>query len=639
MIDDQIIHSEMTVIQSLIKQSNFRAALKKVFDFIIESEFISDQLRALIPLLIKKINEDNIPPEDNTTQANIASQIFFRTLAERSIEAGDYDNLIYSAKILGLMDETDQDFIAALNTAYRANLFVIVQQILLFVIGMGFRTTARLIMLAETFAHLDQQHKAKEIFKELTKDPDLHVARLKYCEILVEEGNFQEAKTVLEKEYYHGGALENRFSYLSAVIERAHFQYDAAKKEIRKLLERDPNNSDALNLYCTTLYDLNDIETAISTYERYLESPNTSHEAVAYNNLGVMYMASGKLEDSIYCFQRACEINKEYASAHKNLAFVAPATVNKDNLNNLSQKLTNQSDTIDLKIAYFYLKRSESDYKAAFNYLTQANSALKAAYSYDFKNDKALFDRVRSPEQHLFDCSPYTIQPVRALPTPIFIVGLPRSGTSLIAQILSVDENITNLGELPYLNYLLFDELKKERASEKDLRYIRSEYYRLVRNHANTQTKFFIDKTPLNFFWINWIKCLFPDAIIINMERDKRDLYWSNYSHFFTGERNLFSSDFSDIDQFHKEYQRLLNENLDKVISVSLDEMKVNLRGSITPVLSALKLNWTDNFHNFHRNKSAVKTASAMQVRSNIMQDKMPDWVKYIEFLPKNIFN
>ena len=230
----------------------------------------------------------------------------------------------------------------------------------------------------------------------------------------------------------------------------------------------------------------------------------------------------------------------------------------------------------------------------------------------------------------------------------IFIVGLPRSGTSLVEQIMSSHSKIYGCGELDYMTKLIIenfytkgildnDRLKKLSLSKKD---------EIAQNYINDVEKFqpdsliYTDKAPLNFIWVGIIKILLPNSKIIHCKRNSKDNILSLYKNDFDDRLN-FSYDFDDLFKFYKEYRELMDlwkTKLNKEIyDVEYENIINNPETEIKKLLKFCELNFEKNCLNFYENKRPIKTVSSAQARRPLYNKSINSY-KNFEIYMEDIF-
>ena len=203
-------------------------------------------------------------------------------------------------------------------------------------------------------------------------------------------------------------------------------------------------------------------------------------------------------------------------------------------------------------------------------------------------------------------------------------LGMPRSGTSLVHQIISNHHKVHGAGELTKLNKFVTPFLKDYKnnnspISKNDLISIRRNYLNELSN-LNVDESIIVDKMPLNFRYIGFILTAFPDAKIIHMNRDPMAVCWSIYKYYFPG--NTYSYDQKDIASYYLLYENLMSfwKKLfpDKIYDLCYEDLTLNQKVETQELLKYCDLEWDENCLNFHKNTTAVKTTSAIQVKQKM---------------------
>ena len=223
---------------------------------------------------------------------------------------------------------------------------------------------------------------------------------------------------------------------------------------------------------------------------------------------------------------------------------------------------------------------------------------------------------------------------------PIFIVGLPRSGTTLIESIICQSNKVRRFGELPDFN-IAFKKYFLERIKKKsDINYIESDSANKVINSYSNKFKsidsYFTDKLPLNFMYIGLLEKFFPKSKIILCQRDKNDNLLSIYETFFTDNNYAFSYSTEDLKQYYMLYIEQINfwkKNKAKFCEIKYEDLVRNSESSIKNVCNFLDLTYTNELLDFHNKKNSVLTASNYQVRQKIYQNSVGKFNYYKDLL------
>lgn len=231
---------------------------------------------------------------------------------------------------------------------------------------------------------------------------------------------------------------------------------------------------------------------------------------------------------------------------------------------------------------------------------------------------------------------------------PVFIVGLPRSGTTLTEQILSAHPLLHGAGELPDLARLAKQSLEGEDVApweaaqyldeEMTSRRLAHEYLSAMRRSAPPDCRRISDKQPLNFFHLAFAALLFPNARVIHCRRDARDNALSIWMENFNPDQT-YATDFGDLAHFTAEYRRLMAHWRAvlplQILEVQYEDTVADLEGQARRLIDFLGAPWDERCLNFHQQDRAVQTPSRWQVRQPIYSKSVGRWRRYREFLPE----
>ena len=296
-------------------------------------------------------------------------------------------------------------------------------------------------------------------------------------------------------------------------------------------------------------------------------------------------------------------------------------------------------DRINFNFTLAKVYEDLSDLDKQFKYLNEANRLRKEESEYFFEKDRKLFARIKktfkNPPKPL-DRSIIKSSKKR----PIFILGMPRSGTSLVHQIISNHKEVHGAGELTKINKFVSpfivgeDEKNNSVIPEKNLLSIRENYSEILTSLGVSES-IIVDKMPLNFRYIGFILTAFPEAKIIHMNRDSMAVCWSIYKYYFPG--NAYSYNQEDIAAYYLLYKNLMAfwKKLfpKQIFDLCYEDLTLNQKTETQKILKYCDLKWDENCLNFHKNNTAVKTTSAIQVKQIMYQGSSEAWKKYEAFL------
>ncbi len=220
---------------------------------------------------------------------------------------------------------------------------------------------------------------------------------------------------------------------------------------------------------------------------------------------------------------------------------------------------------------------------------------------------------------------------------PIFILGMPRSGTTLVEQILASHSQVYGAGELVLLDQSVNTiEWNSTRLSSDQLQSIRKSYLTGL-SKIGASERYITDKMPLNFWWIGFIFAATPEAKIIHVKRDARATCWSNFKHYFSRDGTGFAYDLQDVTEYYKIYIDLMvfwHEMFPgRIYDLNYEALTVHQEDEIRNLLDYLGLSWEDQCLGFHKTERVVRTASAAQVRQKMYQGSSEEWRKYEKHL------
>ncbi|MBC7477831.1 MAG: sulfotransferase, partial [Pseudorhodobacter sp.] len=291
------------------------------------------------------------------------------------------------------------------------------------------------------------------------------------------------------------------------------------------------------------------------------------------------------------------------------------------------------ADRCHLGFARFKLHQDLGQPAEAFTALAEANRLRRAALRYDPAQDLQQFAALTLTAPSL---ARHTLTAPAASPRPIFILGMPRSGTSLVEQILSSHSDVAGGGELPFLSRALDLATGKQPASSAAVQQVRQDY--LSRINVLAKDKAYVtDKMPHNFRLIPLIRAALPEALIVHVHRDPAAVCWSNYKHYFASPALGYCYDLADITRFHALYSGLMQRWSDlygdSIIPLDYDALTRNPAAQIRALLAVLSLPWQDACLTPQHNKRAVRTVSQMQVIQPIHAGSSDDWRQYQPYL------
>ena len=383
------------------------------------------------------------------------------------------------------------------------------------------------------------------------------------------------------------------------------------------------------------------IEKALKSYKK-ATSLNSSYFQ-AHNNLGILLQMIGRNDKAISSYESAIHSLPNYASAHLNLSQIKNYTDEEDSqlIQMQSFLISDETAKSDKSIFCFALAKAFDDLnneKKFFEYLNEGNRLRKQELGFSYQESELNYNPfIKSLFQGSFSKDGGLSTQSSSI-KPIFVLGMPRSGTSLVEQIISNHSNVFGGGELNYLSEILVpilqESLNKNNniVNEDKISFIRKAYIDQI-NSLNLKEKIITDKWPLNFRHIGFILSAFPEAKIVHLRRDPRAICWSIYKHYFSVRANGWAYDLDDIIKFYDAYVDLMSfwheKYPNKIYDICYEDLTTNQLEETRKLLDYCDLEWDENCLNFHKNKRAVETASATQVRKKMYQGSSEAWKKH----------
>ncbi len=414
--------------------------------------------------------------------------------------------------------------------------------------------------------------------------------------------------------------------------------FEEALLNYKNAIRTNKNNLEAYynlaNLYKSLKY----YEESIQNYKKVIAlKPNFSDP---YNNIGTIYSILGKFNDAREFYLKSMNANEYFAEAYKNYVQLSKIDEKDEVFNNLKKIVKDENLDEKQKEVFFYsISKVYFDIgnnELAFKFLNSANKIKLQNTDYSFNKDKKEFKRIKEYFLNLDEEILNLKNLKKNQVTPIFILGMPRSGTSLIEQIVSNHSEVHGAGELDLLPVSVKkSNWKDSNDFENIIKKIRKDY--LDKLSLISSKKYITDKLPGNFKRIGFILNAFPECKIIHLERNPMAICWSNYKSNFNSTGMGFTLNQEYIAEYYLLYKDLMkfwNERYsEKIIKVNYERLVENFEEEIKKLFFKLNLNWEKQLYDFHKNQRPVETASFLQVRSKVYQKSSEQWKSYEKYL------
>jgi tetratricopeptide (TPR) repeat protein len=480
----------------------------------------------------------------------------------------------------------------------------------------------------------------------LQKNPkDVEAMRV-LAEIGLRFGVLEDAEFLLESAAeFAPENSEVRIDYIKILQTRQRFQ--RAHEEAHRLLELAPKNPIFQSLFAIQSMQVGDFQQALAMFDRVLET--LPHDPITHVSRGHALKTSGDTPAAIESYQAALIAQPLHCDAYYSLANLKTYRFTDSEMTAM-RGLIDSDDLSGMAPVHlnFALGKAFEDlenYEAAFSHYSRGNNTKQLQVNYTASETSQDFaDQKRACPAKLFtDRAGMGCQAA----DPIFIVGLPRAGSTLLEQILSSHSQVDGTLELPNILSLSSRLRRRGRGSEKpypdnladltgeELLKFGEQYIEDTRIHRQGAA-YFIDKMPNNFRHIGLIKLILPNAKIIDARRAPMACCFSGYKQLFA-DGQLFSYSLADIGAYYKDYVDLMahwDEMLPGyVLRVQHEDVVHDLETQVRRILDFCGLDFEESCLNFHETERSIRTPSSEQVRQPIFDSSLEQWRRFEPWL------
>ena len=432
---------------------------------------------------------------------------------------------------------------------------------------------------------------------------------------------------------------------LAGLYHRLHNSEESLKYS-KKALSLQPSNPLALNQHAKALVLNNKIDEGIKIFQQICdENPERSDFKA---NLAAALKEIGNFEESKKI------IDLGFKQNFKRLDFFAPFASDKTNSlleehiqyykDQLKGDEVNKEDKILISHTFFEYYRNKKNFDESGKFLKMSNELQYSLKNFDTKLEINLFKKMKE----VFTGISFKPEVNKGDVMPIFICGMPRSGTTLCEQILSTHSKVSGAGELSELIKLsgleniiqtdksLLEKFEKNIKNKKYLQSIREQYLEYLERFVKNEESHVTDKLPHNFVLIGLIKLIMPEAKIIYCKRSPMDNCFSLYTHKFIDMAHQYSYNQKLLGEYYLMHTRLMKFWLKLYDDIYLldNEILVNHQEKVSKeIIEFCSLEWEKECLNFHKTKRQVRTASIEQVRQPMNKKSIGAWKKYEKYL------
>jgi len=444
-------------------------------------------------------------------------------------------------------------------------------------------------------------------------------------------------------------AVESRPADFAASINLGIIQRDEgllaqAQINLENALALQPDSATAHITLGMLLMDRNELDAALLEVKEGLRlEPNNP---TTYARLGMLMQARGEPDKAVEYYRKVISLSPLDGTAHRSLAFSQRQTEYNDDIKRMEHAIRSQDvaswDRILLGFALGKVFDDLGQYDKAFQYLHAANQRHRQSFKFSIDQQKAFFERHKQGLDRalLEHCKDHQLSDN----TAIFVLGMPRSGTSLVEQILASHPLAYGAGEVEHTRLLVAAvegvtrksfPIDISKVQPNILKSAAQAYIEKLRLNAGTAERV-IDKLPHNFLRVGLIAAVMPNAKIILCDRNPLDNCLSMYQHFF-GKAHGYASDLAELGQYYGYYQDLMDW-WDEILPghihhVSYEQLVSDTENQVRQLLDYCELPFDKKCLSFHKTARHVKTPSASQVRRPMYQDSIGRWKNYEKHL------
>jgi tetratricopeptide (TPR) repeat protein len=479
---------------------------------------------------------------------------------------------------------------------------------------------------------------AERILKPYLKDDPFDVQAIRMlAELAARVGRLKDSETLLRRALEINPSFTPARANLAMVLGRLG-RADEALKLLDVIFEEEPDRTGHLNLKAATLGRLGEFEQALTLYEQVLaRAPNQPRVLLTY---GHMLKTVGRLDDAVAAYRRAIAVNPTLGEAWWSLANLKTVRFDESDIDAMRGVLARDDLKDDDRFHVdFALGKAFHDLgrpAEAFAHYAAGNALRRQYHPFVPGHLSEMVDR----SIELFTAEVLTKPGGNPAPDPIFIVGMPRAGSTLVEQILSSHSLVEGTTELPDLPAIARGRGKYPASvaglSIEERFAAGEEYLKRSAVQRRTDRPFFIDKLPNNWMFVPFIQFVLPNAKIIDARRHPLACCFSNYrQHFARGQD--FTYDLADLGRYYSDYVRLMG-HVDVVLPgrvhrVIYERMVDDTEAEIRALLDYCGLEFEPQVLEFYKTERAVRTPSSEQVRRPIYRDATEEWRAYEDHL------
>ena len=435
-------------------------------------------------------------------------------------------------------------------------------------------------------------------------------------------------------------------------------QFVRADKIFQQILKEDPNYINAYNNYANLKIAVNDVEGAIELYNQaiVLAKKKKIYPINFLLHLANALQSLNREKELMEVIEEILKLDPENTEAHKILSWTYKySKTNSESMSHISimenilkKKILNNDQKSKLSFGLGKAYDDLKDVEQAIKFISSGNQLHKNIFKSNIIEETNIMNRMIKIFKDInLNKSPNFFSKKKI----IFICGMPRSGTTLVEQIIASHKEVYGAGELLFLTNVIHDNffngdlIDKQRIienqnSEKNL--INEKYFEKFLLYK-IKKQIITDKAPLNFKWIGFIKIFFPNSKIIHCKRNSRDNCLSIFKNYFSSPRMNWAYDQRDVSDYYNNYNSIMNFWYSKIPqfihTVEYEKIVSDKKNEIKKLLKFCDLEWDDNCLSHHKNrKTPIRTVSIAQARQPVYSSSVNSGDNYKDYL-KEMFD
>ncbi len=476
--------------------------------------------------------------------------------------------------------------------------------------------------------YLEAVSKAKKLLNKLPGNEFLvNIIGLSYLKL----GHLEEAKNLYIKAIKTNPvAVSFRNNYANVL--KSLQKYEDAEKILKGIIGKYPNYINAINNLANLKKDMKKYEEAIELFKSALKLQ--PENTIILYNIALCYRSIRDFSQVLKYAKKINETNPQFTLADRIISEIQDyRNDNKGHLEIMKNKILNnqlsETDQIPLFFAMGKAYEDLENFKLSFENYKKANQLKRRTIDYSLSEELNEFELIKKKFLSFKELDSSKNSSKKKI---IFICGMPRSGTSLVEQIISAHPKVASLGETD----LVYKLLSKNTDFKPEKNNIYQEYSNFV-DKFNFSEKVFTDKSLLNFKFVGFIKAFFPDSKIIYLNRDFNNNFLSIFKNDLQGPQLKWSYDAKEIKKFYQifgDYIKFWNTIFPNYLhEVNYDELVKSPEKISQKIIKYCELEWSENCLNYYdKNKSSIDTASANQANKPVYQSSLNKFENFKEF-------